>query len=480
VWIPVLAAALTFSGAAAAQSSPGKKAPVSLQARTEPWLGDFDGMVERRLVRVLVPYSRTLYFNDKGAQRGLTAGTVRDFEVFLARKYKLRGRPITVVAMPTTRDRLLSGLVEGGGDIAAGNLTITPARDKLVDFSQPLSEQVTEIVVTGPASPRLASLDDLSGREVHVRESSSYYASLRALDRRFRSQGRAPITITFVPEALEDEDLMDMLGAGLLRLIVVDSWKADVWARMVRRIRPRHDLALGAPSSIGWAFRSNSPKLAAVVDEYLRSYATSRATRLEELPDYVKQLGNVTASSDWTRFEKTIALFKKYGRRYRFDYLMLAAQGYQESRLDQSARSAQGAIGIMQVLPGTAEAVGAGDITEVEPNIHAGVRYLRHLYDRELKRPGPDEQNRTLFAFAAYNAGPGRLARLRAEAKRTGLDPNQWFNNVERVAALRVGQETVGYVRNIYKYYVAYKLQLETLEARKAAHRQLRAAKKTL
>src|SRR5882672_9697684 len=114
-----------------------------------------------------------------------------------------------------------------------------------------------------------------------------------------------------------------------------------------------------------------------------------------------------------------------------------------------------------------------GDVAEVEPNIHAGVRYLRHLYDREVNYAGLDEHNRTLFALAAYNAGPGRVAKLRSEARRTGLDPNVWFNSVERIAALRVGQETVAYVRNIYKYYVAYKLQLETLEARKAARREL-------
>ena len=450
--------------------------PIALQHRSDPWSGDFDGMVERRLVRVLVPYSRTLYFNDKGAQRGLTAAAVRDFERFLADKFKLRGRPITVVAMPTTRDRLRAGLAEGRGDIAAGNITITASRDALVDFSYPLAEGVAEIIVTGPASPRISSLEDLSGREVHVRKSSSYYESLSALNRRFSAEGRKPVKLTLVPDALEDEDLMDMLGAGMLKLIVVDSWKAEIWAGMVRKIRPRADLALGSGTSIGWAFRADSPKLAAVVNEYLRRYATSHAAKIEQLPQYVKELRNVTASSDWARFEKTIVLFRKYGRRYRFDYLLLAAQSYQESRLDQSARSPRGAIGIMQVMPDTAEAVGAGDITEAEPNIHAGVRYLRHLYDREVNSRGLDEHNRALFAFAAYNAGPGRVARLRAEAKRTGLDPNLWFNNVERIAALRVGQETVGYVRNIYKYYVAYKLQLETLEARQAAGRQLRRA----
>jgi len=130
-------------------------APVALESELQPWSGDFDGMLERRVVRVLVPYSRSLYFNDKGAQRGLVADTLKDFEIFLNRKYKLKNRPITVVALPTTREALLPGLRAGTGDLAAGNLSITPERRKSVDFSLPTAKSITEIVVTGPASPAL-------------------------------------------------------------------------------------------------------------------------------------------------------------------------------------------------------------------------------------------------------------------------------------------------------------------------------------
>jgi len=152
---------------------------------------------------------------------------------------------------------------------------------------------------------------------------------------------------------------------------------------------------------------------------------------------------------------------------------MVAALGNQESGLDQSKRSHRGAIGIMQLMPETARSLKVGDITQAEPNVHGGFKYLRQIYDRHLDTDGLDEQNRTLFAIAAYNAGSGRIASLRAEAAQKGLDPNVWFNNVELIAARRVGQETVVYVRNIYKYYVAYKLQLDALEARRAAAREL-------
>jgi len=433
------------------------------------WQGDFDGMLERRTVRVLVPYSRTLYFNDKGAQRGLVADSLKEFEVFLNRKYKLKTRPITVVAMPTTREELLPGLLQGTGDLAAGNLTVTADRAKRVDFSVPVTEEVVEIVVTGPASPALATLDDLAGHEVHVRRSSSYHDSLMRLNKRFRALAKPQMTLVLVPEALEDEDMMDMLGAGLLKVIVVDDWKAEAWAGLLPKIKPRPDLALSSAGATGWAFRKDSPKLAAVVNEYIRSYPGARAKRFKTYPAYLKRVQHATAEADWKRFEQTIALFRKYGERYSFDHLMVAALGYQESRLDQNARSHVGAIGIMQLMPETGRSLKVGDITKVEPNVHGGVKYLRQIYDRHLDTEGLDEQNRTLLAIAAYNCGSGRVANLRAEAAAKGLDPNVWFNNVELIAARRVGQETVVYVRNVYKYYIAYKLQLDTLEERRAA-----------
>jgi membrane-bound lytic murein transglycosylase MltF len=456
-------ALLMFVGAAQA-------APVtSLDAELRPWSGDFDGMLERRMVRVLVPYSRSLYFNDKGAQRGLVADSLKDFEVFLNRNYKLKNRPITVVALPSTRELMLPGLLQGLGDIAAGNLTITPERAKRVDFSIPNRSGIVEIVVTGPASPALATLDELAGQTVHVRRSSSYYDSLMRLNKRFRSLRKDEMKLVFVPDALEDEDMMEMVGAGLLGIVVVDDWKAQLWAGLVPNLVPRADLALSDPGDVAWALRKGSPQLAQVVNQFIRTHPGSFAARFKSYPAYLKRVRNATAEADWQRFEKTIALFRKYGERYSFDYLMVAALGYQESRLDQSARSHVGAIGIMLLMPDTARTLKVGDITKAEPNVHGGFKYLRQIYDKHLDTEGLDEQNRTLFAIAAYNAGSGRVASLRAEAAQKKLDPNVWFNNVELIAARRVGQETVVYVRNIYKYYVAYKLQLDTLEARRAA-----------
>ena len=269
---------------------------------------------------------------------------------------------------------------------------------------------------------------------------------------------------------------MEMLNAGLLGIIVVDDWKAKLWAKILPKIKPRPRLELRTGADIAWAFRKDSPRLAKEVNAFLRSREhAGRLTewQLLETRRRIHRIENSTRSSEWRKFEKTIALFRKYGERYGVDPLMVAAQSYRESRLDQSARSPAGAIGIMQLLPGTGRAMGVGDIRRLEPNIHAGVKYLRSIIDRYFDDAGVDDQNRTLFAVAAYNAGPTRIARLRSRAGRQGLDADQWFDNVEIAAGRAIGREPVRYVRDVLKYYAAYKLQLESRAERKAAREAL-------
>jgi len=189
----------------------------------------------------------------------------------------------------------------------------------------------------------------------------------------------------------------------------------------------------------------------------------------------VRELKNPTASAAYKRFQATLALFEKYGTKYQFDPLMLAAQGYQESRLDQKARSHAGAIGIMQLMPATGRQMRVGDIHRAEPNIHAGVKYMDQLMSKYFPDASFSEGNRPLFAFASYNCGPGNVARARKTAAASRLDPDKWFNNVEVVVARQVGTETTTYVRNIYKYYVAYRLALDAQTEAARARQQLTA-----
>ena len=456
--------------------------PRALPTEAKVWKGDFDGMLERRTVRVAVPYSRTLYFNDKGRERGITADTVRDFERYLNTKYakQLGKRPITVYVIPTTRDELLLDVAEGRADIAAGNLTVTPARQKLVDFLAPAEQKpVSEVVLNSMAAPALASADALSGRTVHVRKASSYYDSLLALNQRLAAAGKKPASLVLVPDALEDEDMMEMLNAGLLNAIVVDDWKAKMWAPVLPKIRVNEAAAVRSGGQVGWALRKNSPELIKELDAFYQAHVkkqTLLGARQQQYAKRIKQIKDPTQSSDWKRFEATIELFKKYGSQYNFDPVMLAAQGYQESTLDQNAKSHVGAIGIMQVMPATGKELGVGSITVAENNIHAGTKYMDQLMTRYFKDAQFRDADRSLFAFAAYNAGPGRIASMRKEAAKRGLDPDKWFNNVELVTAEKVGIETTTYVRNIYKYYVAYKLTSEIRAAALKAREQVEGA----
>jgi membrane-bound lytic murein transglycosylase MltF len=226
----------------------------------------------------------------------------------------------------------------------------------------------------------LSTLDDLAGKEVFVRKSSSYYESLVTLNTRFAAENKPLIKLKDAPEELEDEDLIQMLNAGLVSIL---------------------------------------------------------------------------------------ELFRKYGDRYDVDWLLMAAQGYQESKLDQQARSHVGAIGVMQVMPATGKELNVGDVTQLDPNIHARVKYMRFMIDRYYENEPMTKLDKALFTFASYNAGPGRVAQLRKEAAKRGYNPNVWFHNVEYIAEEKIGHETVTYVSNIFKYYVAYRLIGDALEERR-------------
>lgn len=465
----VLMAALC-SGPALAQASAPAAGGATLRAlptETRVWKGDFDGMLERRHIRVLVPYGRTRFYNDKGRERGLTAETARAFEQYLNKKYaaQLGKRPITLYLLPTTRDELLQDVADGLGDIAAGNLTVTDARRQIVDFVAPAdSKPNREIVLSGPKSAPLASGEALSGKVVHVRWTSSYHDSLVALNQRLQQDGKPPVKLVAVPDELEDEDMMEMLNVGLLEYIVVDDWKARMWVQALPKITLNEGAVVREGGLVGWAVRKDSPKLAAELNDFYANHL-----RKQGVLDYLRQqhskriraLRDAGAGEDARRFQQMLALFQKYGLQYGFDPLMLAAQGYQESQLNQQAKSHVGAIGVMQIMPATGAELKVGDIRVTESNIHAGAKYMDQLMTRYFKDAQFDAANRALFSFASYNAGPGNIAKMRKEAEKRGLNPDKWFNNVEMVTAEKIGIETTTYVRNIFKYYTSYKLTVE-------------------
>jgi membrane-bound lytic murein transglycosylase MltF len=467
------APALAQTAAKPAPPAATKQAPATevagLPIIRKVWLGDYDGMVKRRIIRVLVPHSKTMYFLEMGQPRGIAYEALKAFEDQIN---KNRGNlKVNVVFFPTTRENLIPDLIAGRGDIVVAGVTITAEREKVVDFTMPTTTKpINEIVVTGPQSPQLASLDDLAGKEVFVRKSSSYWGHLEQLNARFKKEGKAAVVLRPAPEDLEDEDLLEMLNAGLFGIGVVDDYKLDIWSKIYPKIKARPDLAVNTGGELAWAIRPNSPHLKTALDAFVKTHrqgTTFGNTLIKRYMGSTKFVAEARSPEEMKKFQAVIDMFRKYAGQYNVDFLLMMAQGYQESRLDQKVKSPVGAIGVMQVMPATAKELAVGDVRQLEPNIHAGVKYMRFMIDRYYADEPMDAVNKGLFTFASYNAGPARVRQLRQEATRRGLNPNVWFNNVEIVASEKIGAETVTYVANIYKYYVAYRLVLEDMERQK-------------
>ena len=343
---------------------------------------------------------------------------------------------------------------------------------ELVDFTNPTRTNISEVVVTGPGAPAIDSVDDLSGKDVYTRKDSKYYQSLVSLNERLKAKGKPPALIREVPGNLEDDDLLEMVNAALIPIVVVDDYLADFWKNIFTNLTVHDSVTLRTGANLAIAIRKNSPRLAAELNAFLAKYGLGTAfgnilqKRYLVNTAYAK---SATAEAEQKKFRAVVDVFRKYSEKYQVDYLLMAAQGYQESQLEQSAKSRVGAIGVMQLMPATGRDMRVGDITNIDANIHAGVKYMRFMMDQYYKDEPMDRVNKALFTFASYNAGPGRVSQLRKEAKDRGLDPNVWFGNVEQVASERIGRETVTYVANIYKYYIAYRLVAEERARREEA-----------
>jgi len=433
----------------------------------DPWTGDLDRMAKKRVIRVLTVYGVGRYYLDGAQEKGITYEWFKQFEDFVNEKLRTKHLRVHVVFIPVARDQLIPALISGRGDIAAAGLTITPEREELVDFSDPVTRKLSELLVTGPSAPPVNTIDDLAGKRIFLRASSSYRASLDSLNLQFEERGLDAIIIEDAPEQLEDMDILEMVAAGMLEWTIVDDYKARLWAGIFEELKVREDLVFRSGGFIAPAFRKNSPLLAEALNEFVKTHKEGTLHGNMLINRYLKDFNwakNALEAEDYQRFQNVADIFAKYGNQYGVDYLMVAAQGYQESRLDQNARSSAGAIGIMQLLPSTAADanVGIPDITTAESNIHAGIKYLDFIRKRYFSDPSVDRFNQTMFAFAAYNAGPARTRNLRAKAAEQGYDPDVWFDNVEVMAARDIGSETVQYVANILKYYVAYTMTVKT------------------
>ena len=301
----------------------------------KPFTGDFDEMVKRRSIRVGVTFTRTHYFIDHGQERGATFEALKLFETELNEDLKTGNLKVHVVIVPMTREQLYPALASGKIDMVAAMVTVRPELEKLVAFSDPTRTNVSQVVVTGPGAPPIATVDDLAGQEVFVRKASVYHETLTRLNEQLKARGKPAVVIEEAPEVFEDEDVLEMVNAGLAPITVVDDYLAEFWSKVFTDIKVHKDIAVRSGGSLAVAFRKENPRLREAVNTWLKKHGEGDAFRNVIERRYlqnVKYAKNAAADTERKKLQAILELFRKYGAQYNIDYLLMAAQGTRSRR----------------------------------------------------------------------------------------------------------------------------------------------------
>ena len=433
----------------------------------DAWAISFADMLARHEVRLAVEYDRTLYYSNHGTPYGLAVELAADLSVWLGQRHanQLGHRPLSVRIVPMPQGEILAALINDKADIALGQMRFDrPVAESSALFIQPSAILRKEVLVTGPKAGNVATTDDLAGMELHAVFGSHLASAVARLNQQFDSRGQKRMRLTTLAHELLDEDLLQMTDAGLIGAAIVPDWKAKLWAHALPNLVVHPEIDFQAEGVFGWAVLRSNMDLASELDAFVKNLIESdgmKKFRIDSFRTNTRTLKNPVGTLEWSRFEKLKALFQKYGTQYQLDPLMMAALGFQETSLDQQARGGGGSIGVMQLMPATGYAMHVGDITGAEANIHAAAKYMDELLRDNFAQANFTEKNRTLFAIASYNAGPWAIASMRSKASAEGFDPDVWLGNVEIVAAKYLGVNVMTYVRNVYKYFVAYQLRLQ-------------------
>jgi membrane-bound lytic murein transglycosylase MltF len=420
-----------------------------------------------------VNYNKTNFFFRAGKPCGYEYELLQQYGKFINKGIGRKEKKTEIIFIPVPFERLIPALLEGKGDIAAAGLTITPERKKLASFSDPYLPNVDEIIVMNKDAEAPKSLEELSGRRIHVLRGSSYVQHLRGINQKLGKKGLKPIEILEASKNLETPDILELVNAGVFDLTVSDHHIAELWSNVFPNLVLRHDIKINTGGQIGWAVRKENPELLTSLNSFnsqIKKGSLIGNILFKRYFENAKWIKNPLESQELRKLEEVRELIKKYAEMYGMDWLAIAAQSYQESGLDHSKKSPQGAVGIMQVLPSTAadRNINISDIEQLENNIHAGVKYLAYLRDNYFNDPEISQAEKIDFTIAAYNAGPAGVGKIRNRAEAMELDPNLWFFNTAHAALQMNYQETVTYVSSIHKYYIAYKLAFEVDEARTA------------
>ena len=423
-------------------------------------------MLKRRNIRALVVLNPVGFFYENGQPMGAIYESLRAFQTFINEKFRTGPLKVEVTFIPVRLDQAEPALTQGIGDVIANAVVITPEHQQRVAFTVPVEKNVQQVIVAGARFGALSRIEDMGGKQVYVNPLSVNVQNLRKVNERLENAGKPPIVVKSADKHLMDDDLLQMVNAGVIPATATTASRAKLWSEVLPRLTVHSDMVIASGEQTALALRKNNPQLKQLLDEFVapRGVGTSFGnTLLRRYLQNTRWVKNSTEAQEMRKFAALKAIFEKYAGEYDFDYLMLIAMGYQESSLDQRKRNPSGAVGIMQVIPKYAAAppISVPDVLTADHNILAGVKMLRVIENRYFNDTEIDRLDRTLLAFASYNAGPSRISELRGVAREQGLDPNKWFDNVELVVAKSIGQQTVTYVGNVYKYYIAYELAAE-------------------
>lgn len=420
---------------------------------------DLPEMIKVKKIRVLTTYTFSNFFVSEGQSYGYEYSHMEEFRKFLNKGKGRRDIKVDFYYIPVPYDMLISGLQDGYGDIVAANLTITPERSKDVDFTDPYLWGIKEVLITNKSVKGIEKREDLSGREIFVREDSSYHLSLKKLNEELAAMTLEPVEIITLPGLVNTGEIIEMVNAGAIDITFADSHIASFADELFPDIKVHDNIVLNDDVRFGWMVRKNNPQLKANLNEFIKTIKKGTLLGNINFKRYFKEnpwVRKALERKDLNTFSEYAPLFKKYGEKYSIDWMLIAALSFQESRFNPKAKSRYGAVGLMQVLPSTAQDMGISNPESPETNIHAGVKYLDFVRNRYFSDDNIPLDEQVRFTLASYNAGPANIRRSRSTAEQMGYDPTLWFHNVEMGTMKQVGPEPVQYVRNINKYYLSF------------------------
>jgi len=427
---------------------------------------DLPAIRSSKVLRVLVNQSRNSSGEMKGEATGIEYSRLQAFESYL-NSHARDGQKVSLKLIPKAKDQLLAALQRGEGDLAAPGELLDSSAARNIEITDPVVSQVPLVVVGVRGERGFKHIEQLSGKTLMLTNGSAADEAVLQLNQRLALRKLPPVKIEWVDPSLAVEDVLEMVQAGIYHLTVVEQPIAERWARIMPKLRVDRSLTLSTHSDMSWFVRQDASQLHAAINTFLDTYKApaNQEVAFQKAYKDLYQVHNPLARGDRQRLESLRPVLQRHADAQNMDWLDLAAMAFKESALDPTAKGGSGATGLLQITPSAARRVGVDNIQNVDGNVQAASKYLAMIRRKFFSSPKINERERMAFALAAYNLGPERVQNMRTEARRQGLNPNQWFFQVERVALDQVGMGVVSYVNSVNKYYLAYDQERDSLES---------------